>query len=131
MTRDTHDGVATVAIIAAATGSGWVLKWIGNVAEVNLVYIVAVLFIAMQTEGYRWGILASVAGVFATNYFFAYPYLKFNFVLAGYPLTFITMLAVSVITSMLATRAKQQANITRAVEMEKKEPTYLGRCRTT
>ena len=54
-----------------------------------------------MTQGYLFGVLASVAGVMLMNYCFTYPYLALNFTLDGYPLTFFTMLLVSVVTSAL------------------------------
>lgn len=42
---------------------------------------------------------------------FTYPYLQLNFTLDGYPVTFICMLVVSVITSASASHMKQQSRI--------------------
>ena len=42
------------------------------------------------------------------NYFFSYPYFRINFSLSGYPVTFIGMLAISLITSATTTALKQQ-----------------------
>jgi K+-sensing histidine kinase KdpD len=36
------------------------------------------------------------------NYFFTYPYFAFNFTISGYPVTFVSMLLVAMITSTLA-----------------------------
>lgn len=42
------------------------------------------------------------------NYAFTYPYLKLDFSIYGYPLTFMTMLAVGFAVSTLTTRLKAQ-----------------------
>lgn len=47
-------------------------------------------------------------GVVCVNFLFTYPYWALNFTLAGYPVTFIGMLAISFITSAAATHMKQQ-----------------------
>ena len=47
-------------------------------------------------------------GVVCVNFLFTYPYLALNFTLAGYPVTFIGMLAISLITSAATTHMKQQ-----------------------
>ncbi len=119
MRRNVRDGLITLGAMTVAMGGAWLLKWVGNVGEVNLVFILAVYLVAMQTEGYGWGLVASAVGVFGSNFFLTVPYMKINFLLAGYPLTFISMFAVSAMTSMLATRAKRQANLAKTAEVEK------------
>ncbi|HWQ51441.1 MAG TPA: ATP-binding protein [Terriglobales bacterium] len=119
MGRNVRDGLFTLVTLAAATGIALLLKWVGNVREVNLIFILAVYLIAMQTEGYGWGLVASAGGVIGSNYFVTYPYMAFNFLLAGYPVTFISMFLVSALTSMLATRGKEQAALARIAEVEK------------
>ena len=54
------------------------------------------------------GALASVIGV---NYAFTFPYMKLNFSIYGYPVTFVTMLAVSLVISTLTTRAREQEKL--------------------
>ena len=70
--------------------------------------ILALVLIARITDGYLWGIFASLIGVVCVNFLFTYPYLALNFTLAGYPVTFIGMLAISLITSAATTHMKQQ-----------------------
>ncbi|MEG2252495.1 MAG: ATP-binding protein, partial [Clostridia bacterium] len=53
------------------------------------------------------------------NYLFTYPYFVFNISLSGYLLTFLTMLAVSLIVSVLTTRIKEQERIRLEAEKEK------------
>lgn len=43
------------------------------------------------------------------NYMFTYPYFAFNFTLSGYPLTFIGMVIIAIITSTLTAHTKEQA----------------------
>ncbi len=45
----------------------------------------------------------------ASTIFFTYPYFKLNFTLSGYPVTFIGMLTITIITSATTTRLKKQA----------------------
>lgn len=63
------------------------------------------------TDGYFWSIFASMIGVVCVNFLFTYPYWALNFTLAGYPVTFIGMLAIFFITSAAATHMKQQMKI--------------------
>lgn len=64
--------------------------------------------VARVTDGYFWGIAASVVAVLCVNFIFTFPYMAFNFTIAGYPLTFATMLAVSISTSAMTTVLKKQ-----------------------
>lgn len=79
-----------------------------NSANIALIYILALILIALNTTGYLYGILASLFCVAAVNIFFTYPFYKMDFSIAGYPVTFIGMLAISLITSATTTRTKKQ-----------------------
>lgn len=87
--------------------------------HVPMIFVLAVLVISLYTDGYFYGVLAAVAGVFAVNWAFTYPYLAFNFSLPGYLLTFITMFAVGIVTSLLSSRNKEQERIRLESEREK------------
>lgn len=73
-----------------------------------LLYVLAILVIARMTSGYFYGIAASIIGMFGVNFAFTYPYYAFNFTISGYPATFLCFLAVSIFTSALTTRLKEQ-----------------------
>ena len=103
--------------------------------HVSLIFVLAVMFISRSTEGYFYGIASSLIAIFSVNYVFTYPYLAFNFTLAGYPLTFISMLAVSITICALTTRLKIQererfenekekirANLLRAISHDLRTP---------
>lgn len=53
------------------------------------------------------------------NYIFTYPYFAFNFTISGYPATFISMFATSIMTSAMTTRIKQQERMRSEAEKEK------------
>ena len=74
----------------------------------TLLFVLCVHIVARITDGYFWGIAASLAAVLCANFIFTFPYMAFNFTIAGYPLTFATMLAVSISTSALTTLVKKQ-----------------------
>ena len=78
---------------------------------VSLIFVLAVTVISLLTDGYFYGIIASVLSVIGTNYAFTYPYMKLNFSIYDYPITFITMLAVSLVISTLTTSAKESERI--------------------
>lgn len=86
----------------------------GNVAAI---YTLATFLIAKYTTNYRWGIFSSFVGVICVNYAFTYPYFELNFVHVGYPLTFICMLTVSLVTSAMTTNIYQQNKLAREQEL--------------
>ena len=90
-----------------------------TVANVQMVFLLGVLLISRFTDGYLWGILASVISVPLVNYMFTYPYYSFNLTISGYLLTFVTMLTVSLFVSVLTTRLKQQEALRLEAEKEK------------
>ncbi len=75
---------------------------------VGLLFVLAVACIARWTEGYFFGVLASFLGVVCVNYVFTYPYWEFNFTMTGYPLTFLTLLAVALMIGTMTTQIKRQ-----------------------
>lgn len=76
-----------------------------------MIFVLTVVITARLTEGYRYGVAASFVGVICVNYVFTYPYWEFNFTISGYPLTFFTMLSVSLIVSTLTSQIKQQEQL--------------------
>lgn len=79
-----------------------------NSSNAAICYMLAVFFISRYTTGYKWGFAASVFGVISFNYIFAYPYFALDFFREGYPLTFVGMLTISLITSAVTTQLNNQ-----------------------
>ena len=93
--------------------------------HVPMIFVLMVLIISMLTDGYFYGILSAVASVFAVNWAFTYPYMKLDFSVYGYPLTFITMLAVGIASSTLASRLKEQQKLRLEADREKTRANLL------
>lgn len=110
----------TAAILGIAS-AGCFLLWqiVSTDTHVPLIFVLAVLFISRLTSGYVYGIASSVLAVIGVNYVFTRPYFKLDFTLTGYPLTFLTMLAVAFCVSALTTQIKQQEQIRLEIEKEK------------
>lgn len=101
--------ILTVCILLATLVAGISFKLTGTDANVALIYALAVLLIARFSTGYLPGIAASVICVIIVNCVFTYPYGQVNFTLAGYPITFIGMLSISVVTSTVMSHLKSQS----------------------
>lgn len=81
----------------------------GSSNNISMIYILAIVLTARFTDGYWPGIIASTFGVFIVNVVFTYPYWEMNFTLTGYPLTFIGMFSVSLVTTTVTSHMKAQA----------------------
>lgn len=116
-----------VSIVAAAICVSMMLSRINddNNPFAMAVFILAVALVARMTDGYLWGILASLAGTFCVNYIFTYPFWAFDITYPGYPLTMAVMLVVSVLISTLTTQIKQQEKIRLEMEQEKMHANLL------
>lgn len=86
---------------------------------VPMIFVLAVLVVSLCTDGFFYGILAAAVSVLGVNYAFTFPYMKLDFSIYGYPLTFLTMLAVGVAVSALTTRLKAQERLRTESEKEK------------
>lgn len=114
--------------LSMAAGSGicsMLQKISTSDVHVPMIFVLIVLIISMLTDGYFYGILAAVASVFAVNWAFTYPYNKLDFSIYGYPLTFLTMLAVGIAASTLATRLKETQKLKLEAEREKTRANLL------
>ncbi|MEA4912042.1 MAG: DUF4118 domain-containing protein [Oscillospiraceae bacterium] len=99
-----------LGLLCAATLLGLLLKRIGfTEANIITIYILSVLFIAFLTEGYFYGIAASVLSTLVFNYLFTEPRFSFMAYGTGYPVTFFVMFTAAFLTSSLTVRAKGDA----------------------
>lgn len=106
------DALITIFILGTATAaSAIIVRWSGGDSNIGVIYVLAVVLVSRFSTGYFWGITSSVAGVIGTNYFFTYPYRTFDFLTAGYPVIFLSMLVVSLVTSTLTVHFKEQARL--------------------
>ncbi|NBJ14599.1 MAG: sensor histidine kinase KdpD [Dehalobacter sp. 4CP] len=79
--------------------------------NIIMVYILSVFFISRLTMGYVYGITASVLSVLVFNFFFVSPLFTFYAIQTGYPVTFVIMLVVALITSTTTVRIQTQARL--------------------
>ncbi len=114
-----RDYFITAAILMASCVIGIFLLRAESENYIQLIFVLAVVLVSRLTNGYLCGIIASLAGMFAVNYAFTYPYFSIDFSIAGYPVTFASFLLVSVIIGMLTTQLKQQSRIEAEMEKEK------------
>lgn len=114
-----RDYIFTLTVLAVACILSALLVNLDSSNYVQLIFVLAVAVISRFTNGYLCGLISSLLGMFAVNYAFTYPYFKLNFSLTGYPVTFATMLLVSVIIGMLTSQLKEQSKVWAEMEKEK------------
>ena len=119
VSRVVLDAFLTVLVLIAAMLVCAAMSAVDRVGNyVGFLFVLAVVFVSRYTEGYFWGVFASFFGVVCVNYVFTYPYWKIDFSMTGYPLTFVTLLGVSLTISTTTTRLKQQERARREIERE-------------
>lgn len=90
-----------------------------DTSYVAVIFLLDVFLTAYWTNGYILGIITAVAGVLSVDYIFTYPYWHISFTLTGFPLTFLVMMTISVLTAAVTSRAKQTETVRREAEREK------------
>ncbi len=102
----------TIMILIISTFVAYALfELAAGVANIALVYILALIAVAQFTDGFYYGLFSSLVGVICVNFWFTYPYWSLNFTLTGYPVTFMFMIATSLIVSMFTSHLKAQNQI--------------------
>ena len=111
--------VTLVILLGAVMVCAFLRQVDSNGEFVSMIFVLAVMLVSRLTNGYLFGSISSLIGVICVNYVFTYPYFALNFTIAGYPLTFIVMLVVSVMTSAMTTQIKRQEHLRAETEKEK------------
>lgn len=120
------DAGITLGILAVAAAVCTLLTHMGDSdSAVPMVFMLAVLLVARLTDGFLFSLVATVVSVIGVNYAFTYPYFEFNFTITGYPLTFVTMFAVSIVVGMLTDQVKRQERVKSEAEKEKMKANLL------
>ena len=119
-------GLTLLLLGAASFVCLLMMNSIGNSdSAVPLVFVLAVLVIARLTDGYFYSFIASIISVIGVNFAFTYPYFEVDFTITGYPLTFLTMLAVSLVVGMLTEQVKRQGRIEAEAEKQRMQANLL------
>ena len=116
-----RDALISAAIFLGATGICALMALIhdDNNPFAPQVFTLAVVLISYFTRSYLPGIVCSLLGVICVNVLFTYPFYQMNFTVAGYPLTFLVMLIVSLLVSTLTTRVRREEQLHYEIESEK------------
>ena len=140
------DGLRMLGILSLAFAVNIVLKnAFDTITLIPMNFVLGVFLISLTTQGYVWGITASLVSVLAVNYAFTVPYDAFDLVTPVSMVSAAAMLAVAIMTSALTTKVKHsqqlkaegerermRANLLRAVSHDLRTPltSIYGACST-
>ena len=92
---------------------------LGTKTMTPMIFVLGVFLVSWQTQGYVWGIAASLISVLAVNWAFTYPYWAFDLISPECISSAVVMLVVSSMTGALTTRLKQQEKLKAEAEKER------------
>ena len=84
-----------------------------------MIFVLGVFLVSWRTQGYSFGIAASLISVLAVNWAFTYPYWAFDLISPECISSAVVMLIVSSMTGALTTRLKQQEKLKAEAEKER------------
>jgi len=84
-----------------------------------MIFVLGVFLVSWRTQGYGFGIAASLISVLAVNWAFTYPYWAFDLISPECISSAVVMLIVSTMTGALTTRLKQQEKLKAEAEKER------------
>lgn len=98
---------------------------LGANSQISAVFALGVFLISLFTEEYVYGIVASLLSVLAVNYAFTYPIFAFNFSIPENMISAVIMLVITILSSMVVTRSKNQEKINAENAREKMRANLL------
>ena len=84
-----------------------------------MIFVLGVFLVSWRTQGYLFGIIASLFSVLAVNWAFTYPYWEFDLISPECISSAAVMLIVSTMTGALTTRLKRQEKLKAEAEKER------------
>lgn len=133
--RILRNSLISLAALAAAFALSILFQRLDVEEHITTVFVFAVFLIALFTDSYFYGVAASVVAMVAINYAFTFPYFAFDFKDPANLVAAVIMVALAMITSLLATRLKHhkaaiaegereqmRANLLRAVSHDLRTP---------
>lgn len=113
------DAIFTIFILFLALALNMIiLELFDTRTLIPMIFVLGVFLISLRTQGYFWGITASLIGVLAVNYVFTFPYYAFDLITPECLGSAVVMLIVAIMTGALTTQLKQQEKIKAEIDKE-------------
>ena len=97
----------------------FLVRRFGTKTMTPMIFVLGVFLVSWRTQGYGFGIAASLISVLAVNWAFTYPYWAFDLISPECISSAVVMLIVSTMTGALTTRLKQQEKLKAEAEKER------------
>ena len=121
-----EDCVFMVFILLAAFAVNLFLQYTFETYTMTpMVFVLGVFLVSCRTQGYFWGIAASLISVLAVNYAFTYPFWAFDLISPECISSAVVMLIVATITGALTTKIKEQERVRYEAERERMRSNLL------
>ena len=92
---------------------------------IPMLFVLGVFIVSLKTQGYFWGVLASLIGVLLVNYAFTFPFYAIDLITPESLASAVIMLIVSLMTSSLTTKIKVQEKLKAESEKERMRANLL------
>ena len=116
----THDCFVTLIILLIIFVINLLLQEIFDTQTmIPVLFVLAVFLVSCQTQGYFWGVAASLISVLAMNYAFTFPFYAFDLITPECVSSAVVMLIVTTVTCTLTTRLKHQEKLKAEAEKER------------
>ena len=102
-----------------------ILKLFDTRTLIPMIFVLGVFLVSLQTQGYFWGVTASLISVLAVNYAFTFPYYAFDLMTPECLGSAVVMLIVAIMTGALTTQVKQQEKIKAESDKERMRANLL------
>lgn len=114
------DSLFTLVTLAGAFGVNLLLQTLFKTYTMTpMIFVLGVFLVSRKTQGFFYGITASLVSVLAVNYAFTYPYYAFDLITPECLSSAVVMLIVAIMTGTLTTTIKQQEKVKAEAERER------------
>lgn len=117
--------IMVITLAAAFLLNLLVLAFSASPTLVPMLFVLGVFIVSLKTQGYFWGILASLISVLAVNYAFTFPFYAIDLITPESLASAVIMLIVSLMTSSLTTKVKLQEKLKAESEKERMRANLL------
>ena len=120
------DALFSIVTLVASFALNLLLQsWFHTQSLIPMIFVLGVFLISWRTQGYFWGVAASLVSVLAVNYAFTFPYYAFDLISPESVSSAVVMLIVSISTGTLTTQIKHQEKIKAEIERERMRANLL------
>ena len=114
------DSIFTIITLCGAFGVNLLLQTVFKTYTMTpMIFVLGVFLVSRKTQGYFYGITASLLSVLAVNYAFTYPFYAFDLITPECLSSAVVMLIVAIMTGTLTTQIKQQEKVKAEAERER------------